>query len=374
MDVYTSRSHSRRVFTAFERLLHLRGFIRAVWTKAEMEGNSPESVKTLVDDINENVANILDVLRKEMAAPISRQTKRNINRNDPPGWESPNGSPDKHKTPSAQMNIGKTLEHEPISTHGPNKNAGSIFEEASGKLPQRQKQPSERLEEKNSGIFTLPPSAQLKRDRLNEIEARLMEAPASRKRGLATTERDFSQNGKLELTAGGKFKWVGQTSSSSQQQQQQQLDPTPEASIPEDTEAVYSPQGSIPPPPPPPAVLHLSSMNSLKRAAAMSVPLPVGVSATPSLKADGKKLQCRWCDKRFRQKSNLKSHERTHSGEKPYGCDLCGRHFSHLSNMKRHKQVHNNNSNSSNPRSKDIKPSSQAIGNQRKRARNTYYY
>ena len=34
---------------------------------------------------------------------------------------------------------------------------------------------------------------------------------------------------------------------------------------------------------------------------------------------------CRYCPKAFASQGNLQSHERTHTGERPYACDACGR-------------------------------------------------
>ena len=51
-------------------------------------------------------------------------------------------------------------------------------------------------------------------------------------------------------------------------------------------------------------------------------------------------LLCSYCDKRFSHKANLKVHERTHTGERPFSCQKCDKRFGDLSNLISHEKTH----------------------------------
>ncbi|CAO3591265.1 unnamed protein product [Absidia cylindrospora] len=78
-------------------------------------------------------------------------------------------------------------------------------------------------------------------------------------------------------------------------------------------------------------------------------------------KEKNERYECPTCHKRFNRPSALRTHNFTHSGERPYACDVlgCGRRFSVVSNLRRHSKVHNRTSSqrtrlSSNERNKYV--------------------
>ena len=53
-----------------------------------------------------------------------------------------------------------------------------------------------------------------------------------------------------------------------------------------------------------------------------------------------KRLLCFDCGKRFRGKTEIMVHVRTHTGEKPLQCSYCDRKFAHPSNLRVHERLH----------------------------------
>ncbi|XP_035683440.1 zinc finger protein 234-like [Branchiostoma floridae] len=61
----------------------------------------------------------------------------------------------------------------------------------------------------------------------------------------------------------------------------------------------------------------------------------------PEMEADkGRPYKCRFCDYAATQRTHLRCHERTHTGEKPYKCNLCGYAAAQKTNLNSHKRVH----------------------------------
>ncbi|CAN0409979.1 unnamed protein product, partial [Lampetra fluviatilis] len=50
--------------------------------------------------------------------------------------------------------------------------------------------------------------------------------------------------------------------------------------------------------------------------------------------------KCSACGKDFVYTASLKSHMKTHTGEKPYKCPVCERDFRHSTTLKNHVKTH----------------------------------
>ncbi|KAK3909000.1 Zinc finger protein 341 [Frankliniella fusca] len=52
------------------------------------------------------------------------------------------------------------------------------------------------------------------------------------------------------------------------------------------------------------------------------------------------KLTCEYCNKQFAKLFDLRQHQRSHTGEKPFHCNACGKSFAQKSNLKKHIRTH----------------------------------
>ncbi|KAI5714012.1 hypothetical protein M8J76_009517 [Diaphorina citri] len=94
-------------------------------------------------------------------------------------------------------------------------------------------------------------------------------------------------------------------------------------------------------PSPPPSFHHQSGICSQKppKRPKLSTSVPLSSSGSED-GGDGKPNLCRICGKTYARPSTLKTHLRTHSGEKPYRCEDCNKSFSQAANLTAHVRTH----------------------------------